>query len=115
MPYDLMLRLCELLARRRQLVIMINAEKQRLAKSADRLARCSFKTILRSLEAERARIDRVIDKLIEQSPLFCAKQDLLKSVPGVGDVVAHTLLVELPELGSVDRHQIATLAGVAPS
>jgi transposase len=114
MPDDLMLRLRELLARRRQLVVMITAEKQRLAKAADRLAQRSFKTILRSLEAERARIDRAIDKLIEQSPLFCVRQDLLKSVPGVGDVVARTLLIELPELGTVDRHQIAALAGVAP-
>ena len=114
MPDALMLRLRELLARRRQLVVMINAEKQRLAKAADRLALRSFKTILRSLEAERARIDRAIDKLIEDSPVFCAKQDLLKSVPGIGDVVARTLLVELPELGAVDRHQIAALAGVAP-
>ncbi len=114
MPDGLMLRLRELLARRRQLVVMINAEKQRLAKAADKLAQRSFKTILRSLEAERARIDRAIDKLIEDSPVFCAKQDLLKSVPGIGDVVARTLLVELPELGSVDRHQIAALAGVAP-
>jgi transposase len=109
-----MLRLRELLARRRQLVVMINAEKQRLAKAADKLAQRSFKTILRSLEAERARIDRAIDKLIEDSPLFCAKQDLLKSVPGIGDVVARTLIVELPELGTVSRHQIAALAGVAP-
>jgi transposase len=114
MPDALMLRLRELLARRRQLVVMINAEKQRLAKTADKLAQRSFKTILRSLEAERARIDRAIDKLIEQSPLCCARQDLLKSVPGIGDVVARTLIVELPELGSVDRHQIAALAGVAP-
>jgi transposase len=114
MPDNLMLRLRELLARRRQLVVMINAEKQRLAKAADKLAQRSFRTILRSLEAERARIDRAIDKLIGQSPIFCAKQDLLKSVPGVGDVIARTLLVELPELGTVDRHQIAALAGVAP-
>jgi transposase len=114
MPDVLMLRLRELLARRRQLVVMINAEKQRLAKAADKLAQRSFKTILRSLEAERARIDRAIDTLIEQSPMFCARQDLLKSVPGIGDVVARTLIVELPELGSVDRHQIAALAGVAP-
>jgi transposase len=114
MPDALMLRLRELLARRRQLVVMINAEKQRLAKAADKLAQRSFKTILRSLEAERARIDRAIDKLIEDSPLFCAKQDLLKSVPGIGDVVARTLIVELPELGTVSRHQIAALAGVAP-
>ena len=103
MPDTLMLRLRELLARRRQLVVMINAEKQRLAKAADKLAQRSFKTILRSLEAERARIDRAIDKLIEDSPLFCARQDLLKSVPGIGDVVARTLIVELPELGHVDR------------
>ena len=114
MPDALMLRLRELLARRRQLVIMINAEKQRLGKAADKLAQRSFKTILRSLAAERARIDRAIDRLIEQSPMFCAKQDLLKSVPGIGDVVARTLIVELPELGTVDRHQIAALAGVAP-
>jgi transposase len=114
MPDALMLRLRELLARRRQLVVMINAEKQRLAKAADKLAQRSFKTVLRSLEAERIRIDRAIDKLIEDSPLFRAKQDLLKSVPGIGDVVARTLLVELPELGTVNRHQIAALAGVAP-
>jgi len=114
MPDALMLRLRELLARRRQLVVMINAEKQRLAKAADKLAQRSFKIILRSLQAERARIDRAIDKLIEDSPLFCAKQDLLKSVPGIGDVVARTLIVELPELGTVSRHQIAALAGVAP-
>ena len=114
MPDALMLRLRELLARRRQLVIMINAEKQRLGKAADKLAQRSFKTILRSLEAERARIDRAIDKLIEESPVCCARQDLLKTVPGIGDVVARTLIVELPELGTVDRHQIAALAGVAP-
>ncbi len=114
MPDALSLRLRELLARRRQLVVMINAEKQRLGKAADKLAQRSFKTILRSLQAERERIDRAIDKLIEDSPVFCAKQDLLKSVPGIGYVIARTLIVELPELGTVDRHQIAALAGVAP-
>ncbi len=70
--------------------------------------------MLKRLEAERARIDKAIDKLIEASPLWCAQQDLLKSVPGIGDVVARTLIAELPELGQVDRHQIAALAGVAP-
>jgi transposase len=114
MPDALSRRLRELLARRRQLVVMVNAERQRLAKAADQLAQRSFKTILRSLEAERARIDRAIDQLIQHSPVFCAKQDLLKSVPGIGDVVARTLIGELPELGTVNRHQIAALAGVAP-
>jgi transposase IS116/IS110/IS902 family protein len=107
-------RLAELMARRRQLVVMINAEKQRLAKARDRIAQSSFKAVLKRLEAERARIDKAIDKLIEASPLWCAKQDLLKSVPGIGDVVARTLIAELPELGQVDRQQIAALAGVAP-
>ena len=114
LPDDLLLRLQELMARRRQLVVMINAEKQRLAKAQDRMAQSSFKTVLKSLEAARARIDKAIDKLIEASPMWCARQDLLKSVPGIGDVVARTLIAELPELGRVDRHQIAALAGVAP-
>lgn len=114
LPDDLAVRLAELMARRRQLVVMINAEKQRLAKARDRIAQRSFKALLKSLEAERARIDRAIDKLIEASPLWCAQQDLLKSVPGIGNVVARTLIAELPELGRVDRRQIAALAGVAP-
>jgi transposase len=114
LPDDLTIRLAELMARRRQLVVMINAEKQRLARAHDRIAQRSFRAVLKSLEAERARIDKAIDKLIEASPVWCAKQDLLKSVPGIGNVVARTLIAELPELGQVDRHQIAALAGVAP-
>jgi transposase len=114
LPDDLAIRLAELMARRRQLVVMINAEKQRLAKAHDRVAQSSFRAVLKRLEAERARIDKAIEKLIEASPLWCAKQDLLKSVPGIGDVVARTLIAELPELGHVDRHQIAALAGIAP-
>lgn len=114
LPDALASRLQELMARRRQLVVMINAEKQRLAKAQDPVAQHSFRALLKSLEVEQARIDKAIDKLIEASPVWCAKQDLLKSVPGVGDVVARTLIAELPELGQVDRHQIAALAGVAP-
>jgi transposase len=114
LPDDLAVRLAELMARRRQLVVMINAEKQRLAKAHDRVAQISFRAVIRRLDAERARIDKAIDKLIEASPVCCAKQDLLKSVPGIGNVVARTLIAELPELGRVDRHQIAALAGIAP-
>lgn len=114
LPDDLAVRLAEVMARRRQLVVMINAEKQRLAKAHDRVAQSSFRAVIGRLEAERARIDKAIDKLIEASPIWCAKQDLLKSVPGIGKVVARTLIAELPELGRVDRHQIAALAGIAP-
>jgi hypothetical protein len=110
LPDDLLVRLQELMARRRQL-IMISAENQRLARAQGRIAQSSFKAVTKRLEAERARID----KLIEASPVWCAKQDLLKSVPGIGNVIARTLIAELPELGQVDRHQIAALAGVAPT
>ena len=74
----------------------------------------SHKAMLKSLVNEQSRIERAIDRLIQQSPLWCKRLDLLTSVPGVGDIVARTLLAELPELGSVDRHQIAALAGLAP-
>jgi transposase len=114
LPDAMMVQLQELLARRRQLVVMINAEKQRFAKAASQVTQRSHRGLLRRLESEQGRIDRAIDKLIQQSPLWCAKLDLLTSVPGVGDIVARTLLAELPELGSVDRHQIAALAGLAP-
>jgi transposase len=91
LPDDVSVRLAELMARRRQLVVMINAEKHRLAGARDRIAQRSFKAVLKRLDAERARI-KAIDKLIEASPLWCAKQDLLKSVPGIGDIVARTLV-----------------------
>jgi transposase len=113
-PDPMMGQLRELLTRRRQLVVMINAEKQRCARAESQVTQRSHRAMLKSLEFERARIDRAIDKLVQQSPLWCKKLDLLTSVPGVGDIVARTLLAELPELGSVDRHQIAALAGVAP-
>jgi len=114
LPDDLTVRLAELMARRRQLVVMINAEKQRLARAHDRIAQRFVRAVFKSLEAERAPIDKAIDKLIEASPVWCAKQDLLKSVTGIGNVVARTLIAELPELGQADRHQIAALAGGAP-
>jgi transposase len=69
---------------------------------------------MRSRSASRLLTDRAIDKLIKASPLWCAKLELLTGVPGVGDIVARTLIAELPELGTVDRQQIAALAGVAP-
>jgi transposase len=114
MPDAMMTLLQELLARRRQLVAMITAETQRLARAASKVTQRSHRAILRSLEREQSRIDDAIDKLVQESPLWWAKLDLLTSVPGVGDLVARTLLAELPELGSLDRHQIAALAGVAP-
>jgi transposase len=63
---------------------------------------------------EIARVEKLIDKQITASPVFRAKQDLLKSIPGIGDVVARVFIAELPELGTLDRHRIAALVGLAP-
>src|SRR6516162_8432627 len=91
LPDDLAIRLAELMARRRQLVVMINAEKQRLAKARDRIAQRSFKALLKSLEAERVRIDKAIDMWSKPTPLCCAQQNLLKTAPGIGNVFHRTL------------------------
>jgi len=103
-----------LLARRHQLIDMATAEKQRAARAENTLARRSCEKMLRQLNAEIARVERAIGKLIDASPMFQGKAALLKSIPGVGDIVARTFIAELPELGTVDRHQIAALVGVAP-
>jgi transposase len=107
-------RLSALLARRTQLIGLRTAEQQRLDRASDPDTRRSCQTVLRGLKTEIARIERLIDKHVNASPAFLAKQDLLKSIPGIGDVVARTFLAELPELGTLDRHQIAALAGLAP-
>jgi transposase len=114
MPDEQTVQLRALLARRHQLVVMAGAEQQRHDRAETPLARRSCAAMLRSLTAEITRIERAIDKLITASPIFCAKQDLLKTIPGVGDVVARTFIAELPELGTVDRHKIAALVGLAP-
>jgi len=107
-------RLAALMARRSQLVALQTAEQQRHDRAEDAEARRSCQTLLRSLAAEIARIEKLLGKLIAASPVFQAKQNLLTSIPGIGDVVARTFLAELPELGRLDRHQVAALAGVAP-
>jgi transposase len=103
-----------LLARRHQLIDMATAEKQRAARAENTLTRRSCQKMLRQLNAEIARVEKAIGKLINATPVFQGKEALLKSIPGVGDIVARTFIAELPELGTVDRHQIAALVGVAP-
>ena len=103
-----------LLARRRQLVVMKNAEKQRLGKAGDPLTRRSFKAMITSLDKQLLVIDKAISRLIEADPLLAEKLDRLKTVPGIGDVSARMLIAELPELGCATRHEIAALTGIAP-
>jgi transposase len=106
-------RLADLVARRRQIVEMMTAERQR-EKRASAKARKSIARLLRALEKELSVLDHDIDDAVRGSPVWREKEDLLKSVPGIGDVTARTMLAELPELGRLDRRRIAALAGLAP-
>jgi transposase len=105
--------LADLVARRRQIIQMIVAEGQRDKRAAPRTRR-SIARLLKTLRRELSEIDADIDETVRGSPVWCEKEDLLASVPGVGSVTVRTMLAELPELGHLDRRQIAALAGLAP-
>lgn len=102
-----------LLTRRRQVVGMITAESNRLQQSTATV-RVKIKEHINFLRRELADINRELDEAIRKSPVWCEHEDLLRSVPGVGRVLASTLLGELPELGKLNRKQMAKLVGVAP-
>lgn len=102
-----------LIARRRQLTEMLTAETNRVSHSAKAVRR-RIEVHIRWLEAELHRVDTELDQTIRQSPIWREQEDLLKSVPGIGPVISRTLLAELPELGKLNRKQIAALVGVAP-
>lgn len=106
--------LSEIMTRRRQIVQMIVAEENRARLVLAKQAQKSFKRLLAALRRELASLDGDLDDHIRKSPLWRVREELLTSVPGVGPVVARTILAEMPELGSLDRRQIAALAGVAP-
>jgi transposase len=118
MPYPLpnaqTRELTALLTRRRQVVEMLTAEKNRLRATPSEVVRQRVQDHIRWLEQELAGLDRDLDHTIRESPLWREKDNLLRSVPGVGPVVSVTLLADLPELGTLSRHQIAALVGVAP-
>lgn len=102
-----------LLTRRRQLLEMLIAERNRLA-LAKLPVRKSITEHIRWLERQLSGVDRDLERSVQQSPLWRAKEDLLRTVPGIGPVVSRTLLGELPELGRLSHKQIAALVGVAP-
>ena len=106
--------LADLVARRRQIIEMIVAERNRQRRvSVKRIAK-SIARLTAALEKELAEIDSEIDTGVRGSPAWREKEDLLASVPGVGSITARTLLAELPELGQLDNKKIAALAGLAP-
>jgi transposase len=113
LPDEVTLELRALIARRRQITEMIVAERNRLSVASKAVSK-RIDAHLRWLETELGRADKDLDQSIRQSPIWQENQDLLKIVPGIGPIVSRTLLAELPELGELNRRQIAALAGVAP-
>jgi transposase len=104
----------EFLSRRRQIVDMLTMEKNRLAMAGTERMKKSLKRHIEWLEEALRRANDDIDKAVRASPVWREQEDLLRSVPGIGPVSARTLLAELPELGTLNRKQIAALVGVAP-
>ena len=113
-PKDEALEFQAILARRRQLIGMLVAEKNRLGSASSKKVRSRLEAHIKWLEKELARVDRDLEEVIEASPTFKENEELLRSVPGVGPVLCRTLLAELPELGSLSPRELSALVGVAP-
>ncbi len=106
-----------LLTRRRQLLEMLQAERNRTGQvfgTGKRLVKKSLKAHIGYLERELRITDTDLGAMIQASPLWRERDALLQSVPGVGPVLSRTLLADLPELGRLSRREIAKLVGVAP-
>ena len=106
--------LAALIARRRQLLEMLTAERQRLHLAAGGPVARDLRTHIRWLEKRVRDVDQDTTTQIQRSPVWRAQEDLLRSVPGIGPIVARTILAELPELGRLERRTAAALVGVAP-
>jgi len=100
--------------RRRQVVAMLATEKTRLEQLTDKLAIRTVKRVMRVLDQQREDLDRDIAKLIESDDDWRNKAQILDSAPGIGPDTANQLVVDLPELGRLNRQEIAALVGVAP-
>lgn len=104
----------ELMLRRRQIVAGLVAEKNRLGMAHTEAVKKSLRKAIAFYERLLADVDRQVGEHIERSPLWRAREDLLRSFKGVGPVSSRTLIGDLPELGTLDRKRIAALVGVAP-
>ena len=105
--------LADLVARRRQIIDMMTAERQRAARAPARLKK-SIARLLKALQRELASVEDDLDDAVRGSPAWREKEDLLSSVRGVKTAISRTLIAELPELGTLDRKQIAALVGLVP-
>lgn len=107
-------RLEALVDRRNQLKNMISQEQNRLGKTTDREMQKSIKNVLKCLKSQRLKIDQLIAKHLQNDDSNARKIQILDSVKGVGPVMISTILSKLPELGKLNREQLAKLVGVAP-
>ena len=103
-----------LVARRHQVITMLVSEKNRLSSAATVAVRPRIEAHIAWLERELDDLDKGLRQTLRQSPVWREKDDLLRTVPGVGEQLSLTLLAYLPELGTLDRRQVAALVGVAP-
>ena len=101
-------------ARRHQVMTMLVSEKNRLSAATTVAVRPRIEAHIAWLERELDELDEGLRQTLRQSPVWREKDDLLRTVPGVGEQLSITLLAYLPELGTLDRRQIAALVGVAP-
>ena len=107
-------KLKALVARRKQLLEMRVAESNRKEHAIDKEVKRSIEAIVKAIESQISKIDGQIDDWIQKMPEFKQRSEKLQSVPGIGPTTAHMLVTELPELGMLNRRQIASLVGVAP-
>ncbi len=114
LPDEATQMLADLVARRRQIVEMIVAERQREKRMTRPHLQADIARLIKTLEKELSKLDREIDDVVRGSPAWREREDLLASVPSVGPVIARTLIADLPELGTLSRRQVAALVGLAP-
>ncbi len=103
-----------LVARRRQIQEILTAERNRLGAARAPAVRQGLNKHIEWLQKQVKDVDRQLADAIKNSPVWCAKGDLLRSAPGVGPIVSRSLIAQLPELGSLNRKEIGALVGVAP-
>jgi transposase len=107
-------QLAALLERRAQVVGMLTAEKNRRQQAVARV-RALIEAHIAWLEAAVDQLNQDLDQTLHASPLWRERDDLLRSVPGVGPILSFTRLADLPELGTLSHKQLAALVGVAPA
>jgi len=107
-------KLKALIARRHQLTNMRTAEQNRTEHALDKTVAKSIKAVITTIDREIEKVEKQIKDHIDSQPLLKQKADHLKSIPGIGDTTAFMLVSELPEMGRLNRRQIAALLGVAP-